>query len=159
MDFVKRNVKRFVIDFAGYIMVIVSPFVGLLPGPGGVALFLGGLGLLSLNNRWAKQLREYFIEHGGKMIEYLFPRNATIEWAYDALAVALLALASVLVWQRSAVWQLSLAITGYFTALFIALMNRDRAGVKKRRRKKRELAEKLRLKKLAEETKGLFKHK
>ena len=123
------------IDFSGYFLVLLSPFVGLLPGPGGIALFLGGLGLLSLNNRWARQLREYAVRHGGRMIEILFPRNTTIEWLYDTLVVTLLALASVLVWRRSAVWQLSLAIAGYFAALFVALMNRDRAGVVKRRRK------------------------
>lgn len=136
MDFVKRNAKRIFTDFAGYFLVILSPFVGLLPGPGGIALFLGGLGLLSLNNRWARQLREYFMKHGGKIIKLLFPRNATIEWLYDVLVVVLLALASVLVWRRSAIWQLSLAIGGYFAALFIALMNRDRAGAVKRRRKR-----------------------
>jgi len=136
MDFIRRNAKRFVTDFAGYFLVILSPFIGALPGPGGIALFLAGLGLLSLNNRWAHKLREYFLEHGGRMIEFLFPRNATIEWLYDTLVVTILILASVLIWQRSAIWQLSLALGGYFGALFIALMNRDRAGVVKRRRKK-----------------------
>lgn len=133
MDFLKRNAKRIITDFAGYFLIILSPFVGLLPGPGGVALFLGGLGLLSLNNRWARKLREYFMEHGGRIIEFLFPRNAAIEWLYDTLVVTLLILASVLIWQRSAIWQLSFALAGYFGALFIALMNRDRAGVVKRR--------------------------
>ena len=134
MSAIWRNTKRIIIDFSGYFLVLLSPFVGLLPGPGGIALFLGGLGLLSLNNRWARQLREYATKHGGRMIEILFPRNTTIEWLYDTLVVALLALASVLVWRRSAVWQLSLAIAGYFAALFVALTNRDRAGVVKRRR-------------------------
>ena len=141
MDFLKRNAKRVVTDFAGYFLVVLSPFVGLIPGPGGIALFLGGLGLLSLNNRWARQLREYAIKHGGRMIEILFPRNSAVEWLYDVLVLALLALASVLVWQRSVIWQLSLAIGGYFGALFIALMNRDRAGVVKRRRKRQKQEE------------------
>jgi len=136
MDFMRRNAKRIITDFAGYFLVILSPFVGLLPGPGGIALFLAGLGLLSLNNHWARKLREYFMEHGGRMIELLFPRNSTIEWLYDTLVITLLVLASVLIWQRSAIWQLSLALGGYFGALFIALMNRDRAGVVKRRRTK-----------------------
>lgn len=138
MDFIQRNAKRIITDFAGYVLIIISPLVGLLPGPGGVALFLGGLGLLSLNNRWAKHLRELALQHGGKMIEFLFPRNKTIEWVYDALVVSVLILASVLIWRRSAVWQLSLAISAYFAALFIALMNRDRAGVVRRQKAKRE---------------------
>ena len=138
MEFLKRNAKRIGTDFAGYILVILSPFVGFLPGPGGIALFLAGLGLLSLNNHWARQLREHALKHGGKAIEFLFPRNAKIEWLYDILVAALLILASVLVWRRSAVWQLSIAISAYFGALFIALMNRDRAGVVRRRKRKQE---------------------
>jgi len=73
MDFIRRNAKRVVTDFAGYFLIILSPFVGILPGPGGIALFLAGLGLLSLNNHWARNLRVYFMEHGGRMIEFLFP--------------------------------------------------------------------------------------
>ncbi len=133
MDFIRRNAKRIFTDFAGYLLIVVSPIVGLLPGPGGIALLLGGLGLLSLNNHWAKQLRERLLNHGGRIIEFLFPRNAAVEWLYDSLVVAILILASVLIWQRSAIWQLSLAIAAYFAALFIALMNRDRAGVRKRK--------------------------
>lgn len=133
MDFIKRNAKRIITDFAGYLLVVAAPIVGILPGPGGIALLLGGLGLLSLNNYWAKQLREYVLNHGGRLIEFLFPRNAKIEWLYDILVVAMLVLASVLIWRRSAIWQLSLSIAAYFAALFIALMNRDRTGTRRRK--------------------------
>lgn len=133
MDFLRRNAKRIITDFAGYLLVLASPIVGLLPGPGGIALLLGGLGLLSLNNHWAKQLRERALNNGGRIIEFLFPRNSAVEWLYDILVVCVLVLASVLIWQRSAIWQLSLAVAAYFAALFVALMNRDRAGVRRRK--------------------------
>ena len=139
MDFLRRNAKRIVTDFAGYVLVLAAPIVGLLPGPGGIALLLGGLGLLSLNNHWAKQLRERALSHGGRIVEFLFPRNTAIEWLYDSLVVAVLILASVLIWQRSAIWELSLAVAAYFTALFVALMNRDRTGVRKRKRSKKHI--------------------
>ena len=143
MGYWKRNGKRFATDAAGYFLILAAGLTGWLPGPGGIPLALAGLGLLSIHNEWARDLREYVIKHGGRLIEVIFPRNSAVEWAYDALTFLLLALSSVLIWQHGALWQISLAIAGYFAALFIALMNRDRAGVKLRRKKKSELSKKL----------------
>ncbi len=138
MNYWQRNGKRFITDAAGYLLLLAAALTGWLPGPGGVPLALAGLGLLSINNKWASDLRDFAIKHGGRVIEVIFPRNSVVEWSYDVLAVLLLALSSVLIWQHSALWQISLAIGGYFFALFLALMNRDRAGVVRRQRAKRE---------------------
>lgn len=143
MDYWKRNGKRFVTDAGGYLLLIAAALTGWLPGPGGIPLALAGLGLLSINNKWAHDLREYVLRHGGHVIEVIFPRNSAVEWAYDALTVLLLALSSVLIWQHGAIWQISLATAGYFSALFIALMNRDRAGVKRRKHKKEALIKRI----------------
>jgi hypothetical protein len=143
MGYWQRNGKRFLTDAGGYLLLLAALLTGWLPGPGGIPLALAGLGLLSINNKWAQDLRDYVLKHGGRLIEILFPRNNVVEWAYDTLVVLLLTLSSVLIWQHRAIWQISLAVAGYFTALFIALMNRDRAGVKRRRRKKAAHLEKL----------------
>lgn len=137
MNYWQRNGKRLMTDLAGYLLILLSALTGWLPGPGGVPLLLAGLGLLSINNKWAHDLREYVLKNGGRVIEFLFPKNRAIEWGYDMLALLLLVLSSLLIWSHSALWQISLAVAGYFSALFIALMNRDRAGVVKRRKKKR----------------------
>lgn len=136
MGYWKLNGKRFATDTAGYLLILAAALTGWLPGPGGIPLALAGLGLLSINNKWARDLREYVLKHGERITEIIFPRNSVVEWAYDALSVLLLALSSVLIWRHGPIWQISFAIAGYFTALFIALMNRDRAGVKRRRQKK-----------------------
>ncbi len=138
MGYWKRNGKRFATDGLGYLLLLVSALTGWLPGPGGIPLALAGLGLLSINNKWAHDLREYVLKHGGRVIDIIFPKNSAVEWAYDAIAVLLLILSSILLWQRSAIWQISLATFGYFIALFVALMNRDRAGVKRRRKRKQD---------------------
>jgi hypothetical protein len=136
MGYWRRNGKRFITDAGGYLLLIAAALTGWLPGPGGIPLALAGLGLLSINNKWARDLRDYVLKHGGRVIEIIFPRNSAVEWAYDTIVILLLILSSMLIWQHGAIWQISLAIVGYFTALFIALMNRDRAGVKRRRHKK-----------------------
>lgn len=137
MDFLKRNGKRVAIDAAGYLLIIAAGLTGWLPGPGGIPLFIAGLGLLSINNKWAKDLREYVLKHGGKLLVVLFPKHPVAQWAYDIVVVALLAIAAYLGWQHAALWQVSVAAAAFFIALFVALMNRDRLATIQARRKRK----------------------
>jgi predicted membrane metal-binding protein len=41
--------------FAAMLLIILSPIVGLIPGPGGVFVFAAGLVLLLRNSRWARR--------------------------------------------------------------------------------------------------------
>lgn len=52
--------QRVLIDAAGFSLMFISPFLGWLPGPGGIPLFLAGLGLVSLNHEWAERLLKNF---------------------------------------------------------------------------------------------------
>jgi len=113
-------------DIAGYLLIIAAILTGWLPGPGGIPLALAGLGLLSINNKWARDLREWLLDNGGKLVGFFFPKNAAIEWLYDILALLLLIVTGVLEARHAAVWQMSLGILAFFIALLIALMNRDR---------------------------------
>ncbi len=40
---------------AGCVLLAVTPFVGVLPGPGGIFTFALGLGLMLKNSAWAKR--------------------------------------------------------------------------------------------------------
>ena len=40
---------------AAVLLILVSPLVGAIPGPGGVFVFAGGLVLLLRNSRWARR--------------------------------------------------------------------------------------------------------
>jgi hypothetical protein len=42
--------------FLGIVLIIVSPLVGAIPGPGGVFVFAAGLALVLQNSEWAKRL-------------------------------------------------------------------------------------------------------
>lgn len=122
----QKNIRRVAIDAAGYLLIVAAVLTGWLPGPGGIPLAIAGLGLLSIHNVWAQRLRDYILAHGGKIVKLLFPDNRLVQIAYDVLVVLLWLLASVLIWRRSALWQISLAVALFFISLFIALMNRDR---------------------------------
>ena len=52
----KRSVLvRSILFWTGVLLVIVSPLVGAIPGPGGVFVFAAGAGLMLKNSRWAKK--------------------------------------------------------------------------------------------------------
>jgi len=48
-------IVRSVLFWTGVLLVIVSPLVGAIPGPGGVFVFAAGAGLMLKNSRWAKK--------------------------------------------------------------------------------------------------------
>ena len=109
----KYYVKRFGIDAAGYGMIILGLSLGWLPGPGGIPLILGGLGLLSIHNHWARRLLQYAKENGIKFMEYIFPENPWIKALHDIFAIALVISAIVL---------LQLQITYFTIGIAIALI-------------------------------------
>lgn len=47
---------RFVMLVAGWAMIIISPIVGAIPGPGFIILFPIGLALVLKNSRWGKKI-------------------------------------------------------------------------------------------------------
>ena len=46
---------RFALFWTGVLLIILTPFVGAIPGPGGVFVFAGGLALMLQNSHWAKR--------------------------------------------------------------------------------------------------------
>ncbi len=128
--------KRIATDTGGYLLILLGIASGWLPGPGGIPLVLAGLGLLSINNEWAKNLREWLLKNSGKAAEVLFPDNRWIQRLYDLATVLLLALVAALAWRHAAIWQISLATALFFIALLIAGLNRDRAARLKQKLRK-----------------------
>ncbi|MDB5661899.1 MAG: hypothetical protein JWM38_2104 [Sphingomonas bacterium] len=46
---------RYALFLLGCLLLILTPFVGVVPGPGGVVVFAAGLGLVLKNSLWAKR--------------------------------------------------------------------------------------------------------
>jgi hypothetical protein len=85
----KVKFKRIAVDIAGYVCLILVPFVGWLPGPGGIPLLLLGLGLLSINNDWAKKMLHYVRQHSESLRDIFFPDKKLIQWAWDIFVILL----------------------------------------------------------------------
>jgi hypothetical protein len=52
----KSILLRQVLLVLGFLLILVSPLVGAIPGPGGVFVFAAGLALILQNSEWAKRL-------------------------------------------------------------------------------------------------------
>lgn len=66
MDSLKRSWKRLpaqvrqaIVLVIGMAFVIAAPFTGVLPGPGGIPVFLVGVAILATEFHWAARLRDY----------------------------------------------------------------------------------------------------
>jgi hypothetical protein len=120
------KLKRIGTDFAGYFLILLGIASGWLPGPGGIPLILGGLGLLSINNAWAERGRDWLIAHAGDLVQWMFPKHRFVQALYDVLAVVLLGVVMYLGYNHAAIWQLSLATGLFFLTILIVGLNRDR---------------------------------
>ena len=54
-DFVHSRPVRTTLFMAGLLLILLSPLVGAIPGPGGVFVFAAGLTLALRNSDWAKR--------------------------------------------------------------------------------------------------------
>ena len=51
----RRDGVRLSLLALGCLLIVVSPLVGAIPGPGGVFVFAGGLALILKNSLWARR--------------------------------------------------------------------------------------------------------
>lgn len=77
--------QRILIDIAGFGLMIISPFLGWLPGPGGIPLFLAGLGLVSLNHEWAENLLKNFERKREELTEKYLMSSPGVSQAIDVV--------------------------------------------------------------------------
>ncbi len=118
--------QRVAIDIAGFAMLAAVPLVGWIPGPGGIPLVLGGLGLLALNHEWAERWLLQFKAKGTSFYEILFPKNKLFYWLYDILGVGLVSGAVYLRYQATRNWLDALSIALIFFGSGLLLANRQR---------------------------------
>ncbi len=54
--------KPFVLTL-GLFLVVISPFTGILPGPGGIPIFLLGVAILASEFDWADRFKKFMLHH------------------------------------------------------------------------------------------------
>jgi len=76
-------------DIAGITCLFLVPFLGPLPGPGGIPLLLAGFGLLAVNHDWADDAIHFVKKHSENLLGYFFPDKPLIKWAWDIFAAVI----------------------------------------------------------------------
>ena len=58
---VPTTIRKPIVLVIGTLIVIASPFTGVLPGPGGIPVFLIGIAILATEYEWARRIRDPII--------------------------------------------------------------------------------------------------
>ncbi len=113
-------------DTLGVLLLILVPFLGPLPGPGGIPLLVAGFGLLAVNHDWADSAIVYIKKHSESLRNIVFPDITWVKWSWDIFAVFLLSLGTYLnvVAEHWLIKGLSVGIMATSTTLF--MLNRGR---------------------------------
>lgn len=85
-----RFFKVLLTDIAGVGLIILSVLTGWIPGPGGIPLFLAGLGLLAIHHAWARKLLVGIKKNGLKLAERFFVDHPVVMAIYDLITLLLL---------------------------------------------------------------------
>ena len=118
--------KIIVIDSLAGLCFIGVLLFGWLPGPGGVPLFLAGLGLLAINHDWAERWLETAKVKGVSIKKTIFPDRPLIRALYDIGSVALFGAATYLFFTTDNRFVAGGCIAAACVGLFIFLINRER---------------------------------
>lgn len=126
MDKKGRLHKVIAIDIAGGVLIIGAVLLGWLPGPGGIPLLLGGLGLLAINHYWAHKLLLQLKENGLKIMDAVFVEKKWVMMTYDVMTILLVMLAGVIFYVYDNYLWRGFAIICFALALGVFFGNRKR---------------------------------
>ena len=82
-------VRKPLVFVAGIILVMIAPFIGSLPGPGGLIIFLLGIAILGSEFAWAHQLRDFFLHTVPKEVKKRWQPTPLWEYSFDVAAACL----------------------------------------------------------------------
>jgi hypothetical protein len=122
----KQKTKAILIDILGFTCIIAAPFLGWLPGPGGIPLVILGLSLLANNHEWAERLMERVKEHTSNASKKVTEASPAMRWAIDILSVILIALAVILLTQYTRNITTTAAVSLSIAAIILFATNQNR---------------------------------
>ena len=79
----RRKLSIYGLNALGVFLLLLIPFIGPLPGPGGIPLLIAGLKLLSINNTWAQKLQNYIKKKGLGLSDLVFPNTLKAQILWD----------------------------------------------------------------------------
>jgi hypothetical protein len=121
---VKHYAQLIVFDTLAVLFMIAALLTGWLPGPGGIPLFLVGLGLLAINHEWAQRYIDLLKDYADKMSDLIFTPRLRV--FFDVIAPVLVGVGVFLLLQRDAFWMIPLGMFTVGIGLLAFFGNRNR---------------------------------
>ena len=119
-------IKVILTDMAGVGCLMLVPFLGPLPGPGGIPLIVAGLGLLAANHDWADDAIVYVKKRSSSLRKIVFPDITWVKWSWDLFSLSLISFGTWLniVAEHWLLKGMSIGIMASASTIF--MLNRDR---------------------------------
>lgn len=75
-----KTVRKPLVLILGLLLVIISPFTGVLPGPGGIPIFILGMAILASEFAWADRLKDFMLRAVPEWVKRYW--HMTPRWLY-----------------------------------------------------------------------------
>lgn len=135
MTRVKHYLQLIIFDTLAVLCMIGALLTGWLPGPGGIPLFLAGLGLLAINHEWAERYIDLLREYADRLGDLIFrPR---LRGFFDLLAPTLLVWGIYILLDLFPPWTKAMGIFLISMGVLVFFGNRDRWNRLKNKFKKK----------------------
>lgn len=118
--------KKIIIDIAGFSLMIIAPFLGWLPGPGGIPLFIIGLSLVATNHEWAENLLKDFDDKRRQYTDKFLRGGKVQTVAIDIFCICLIALGIYVNTQTNTLWVRGMTFGAFTLSLILLVSNQDR---------------------------------
>jgi glucose uptake protein GlcU len=130
----KQKAKRIIYYIVGLVLIILSPFLGAIPGPGGFIVFFAGLSILAIHNKWAADLLAWAKDNATNLLDIVFRENKKIQLLNDCIGVLLVSASVALFMLLEPPLRYVFPLAFLASGLFWLLRNRYRykAFIKKR---------------------------
>lgn len=119
---IPQSVRRAAVFVVGMLLILISPIVGSIPGPGGIIVFLAGISILASEFDWAENFRAVLTEKVPAELKKRWQPTPRWMLVFDVTSLALLAGAVVFYMNGFVIPVISFTAT----AVAIALFNRNR---------------------------------
>ncbi len=121
-----QKTRAILIDILGILCIVAAPFLGWLPGPGGIPLLILGLSLLSTNHEWAERLLQKVKDHANNAAKRVSEVDNTTKWAIDIASILFIAAAVVVIVHATKSLMITAAISLIIIGITMFATNRDR---------------------------------
>lgn len=113
----------------GILLLFISPVVGTIPGPGGIAIFILAIAILGSEFDWALELKSFFLHKLPKEVKNRWRPTPKWEVVFDIASLGLLITSGALAYNRFWWPMISFGTMG----LCLVMFNRNRLNRLKNR--------------------------